>query len=317
MKNFWEQLKKPFFVLAPMEEVTDTVMRQMIASCGRPDVFFTEFTNVDGILSKGAEHVSRRLKFTQAEHPLVAQIWGNNPEKFFEVARIISKMGFDGIDINMGCPDKSVIKKGCCSGLIKNPEMALKIIDAVKKGASDLPVSVKTRLGFSEIETETWIKFLLEQNLSVLTLHLRTVREMSKVPAHWDEMKKIIQLRKKIKSKTLIIGNGDILSKKEGLSKIREFGLDGIMMGKAIFQNPWVFDPKANPTKEEKLKTLLKHAELFVKTWGDKKNFVSLRKFFKAYVNGFEGASDLRAKLVLTNSISEVKEILALEKGLD
>ena len=260
MKNIWNTLEKPFLVQAPMEDVTDTVFRQIIAKCGKPDVFFTEFTNVEGMCSKGRDHVGRRLIFTSVERPIVAQIWGLDPSKFFETAKMVKDMGFDGIDINMGCPEKSVVKRGACAGLIHNPTLAKEIIEAVKKGAGDLPISVKTRIGIKEIETEVWIEFLLKQNLDALTVHGRTVKEMSDVPAHWDEIGKVVKLRDKLNVNTLIIGNGDIKSLDDALEKHKKYKVDGIMIGRGIFENLWIFDKKINPqniSSEAKLKLLI------------------------------------------------------------
>lgn len=309
--NFWQNLRAPFFVLAPMDDVTDTVFRQIIASIAPPDVFFTEFVSVDGLCSEGVGKIINRLQFIETEKPLVAQIWGVKAENYYTVAKMICKMGFDGIDINMGCPDSKVIKKGACSALIKNPTLAAEFIQAVKEGAPNLPVSVKTRIGFRKIETEEWISFLLKQNLDALSIHGRTVSEMSKVPAHWDEIKKAVEIRDSMKVKTLIIGNGDVKTRAEGLKKAKEFKVDGIMIGRGIFQDPWVFAENSNLiSQKEKMRTLLKHARLFEETWGDSKNFAMLRKFFKAYVSSFNGASDLRVRLMETNSLKDVQRLL-------
>jgi len=210
MQSFWNTLEKPILIQAPMDDVTDTVFRQIIARCGKPDVFFTEFTNVEGMCSRGKDKVGKRIVFTPVERPIVAQIWGLDPLKFTETAKLIKRMGFDGIDINMGCPEKSVVKRGSCGAIIDNPKLAKEIILAVRKGAVGLPISVKTRIGVKNIQTEKWIKFLLEMDLDAITIHGRTVAEMSDVPNHWDEIGKAVRLRDSMKSKTLIIGNGDI-----------------------------------------------------------------------------------------------------------
>src|SRR5437764_10610115 len=237
MKNFWNELTTPFFILAPMEDVTDTVLRQVIARCGKPAVFFTEFTNVEGMFSKGERHVNQRLQYTEAERPLVAQIWGTRPENFFKGAKKLIDMGFDGIDLNMGCPASGVMQKGACSGLINNRPLAKEIIDATKEGAAGLiPVSVKTRLGFRAIDF-SWIAFVLEQKPAVLTVHARTVSEMSKVPAHWDKLKTVVDMRDALSSETLIVGNGDIKSLDEARQKVAEAGADGAMVGRGIFDN--------------------------------------------------------------------------------
>src|SRR5436189_1302444 len=204
MKNFWHMLKKPIFILAPMEDVTDTVLRQVIARCGKPAVFFTEFTNVEGMFSRGERPVIQRLRYTEAERPLVAQIWGTRPENFFKAAKKLIDMGFDGIDLNMGCPASGVMQKGACSGLINNRPLAKEIIDATKEGAGGLiAVSVKTRLGFRTIDF-SWITFVLEQKPAVLTVHARTVSEMSRAPTNWDKLKTLCELRNAMQSTTLI-----------------------------------------------------------------------------------------------------------------
>lgn len=311
MKNFWKKLPKPFFALAPMDDITDTVLRQMVCKVAKPDVFFTEFTNVDALASKGRDKVLPRLKYDKIEHPIVAQIWGTDPENFQKAAKDIKKMGFDGIDINMGCPISGVVKKGACAALIKNHDLAKRIIHETIRGSKGLPISVKTRLGFDKIETEKWIGFLLNLGLDAITIHGRTVYEMSKVPAHWDEIGKAINIRNKLKSKTLIIGNGDVKDRQDGLKKAEQFTLDGIMIGRGILSNIWVFEK--NPTKhtlKDQLKLLLEHARLFETTWGKSKNFLNLRKFFKAYIHDFDGANDLRVRLMQTNSLQDVQKLL-------
>src|SRR5579859_6776263 len=286
MSNFWKQLNTPIFILAPMEDVTDTVLRQVIARCGKPAVFFTEFTNVEGMFSKGERHVVHRLRFTEVERPLVAQIWGSRPENFYKAARRLIEMGFDGIDLNMGCPASGVMQKGACSGLINNRPLAKEIIDATKEGAAGIiPVSIKTRLGFRAIDF-SWIAFVLEQNPAVLTVHAPTVSEMSKVPAHWDKLKTVVDMRNAMNSTTLIIGNGDIKSLNDAQQRVAQAGADGAMIGRGIFENPFLFSENitlSNKTPEEKLHLLLDHMHLWIDTWGDSKHFPILRKFFKVY----------------------------------
>ena len=314
MKNFWQTLEKPIFILAPMDDVTDTVMRQVIARCGKPAVFFTEFTNVEGMFSKGARHVLRRLQYTEAERPLVAQIWGTHPENFFKAAKKLIDMGFDGIDLNMGCPASGVMQKGACSGLINNRPLAKEIIDATKQGAEGyIPVSVKTRLGFRAIDFD-WIKFVLEQQPAVLTVHARTVSEMSKVPAHWDKLKTVVEMRNAMQSQTLIIGNGDIKSLDDAKQKSAEAGADGAMIGRGIFENPYLFSGTitlSDKTPEEKMHLLLDHMHLWQDTWGDSKHFPILRKFFKVYASGFPGAQELRIQLMETQSPEETERLIA------
>jgi tRNA-dihydrouridine synthase len=311
----WNSLQKPFFVLAPMEDVTDTVFRRIIADCDRPDVFVTEFVNTDGMFSEGKDIVSQRLTFTEDERPLIAQVWGIHPEAYYLAAKRIVELGFDGIDINMGCPQKHVVGSGACAALIKNHVLTKEIIDATRRGISDtgrsIPFSIKTRIGYSSIATEEWIGFLLSLKLDALTVHGRTAKEMSKVPAHWDEIGKVVKLRDTISPETVIIGNGDVKSREDGVQKAKEFGVDGIMIGRGIFENPWVFEKeKKDHSLRDHLDLLTKHVELFDKTWEGIKAFQVIKKYFKIYVRGFDGASDLREKLMACDSAEEVRKIL-------
>lgn len=315
MSFSWKNLPKPFFALAPMEGATDTVFRRIVAECGRPDVSFTEFTNCEGLLSKGSEKVGKRLKFTKDERPLIAQIWGTNPDSFFEVAKKLVEMGFDGIDINMGCPERTVVRHGACSGLIANHTLAKEIIESTRKGAGSLPVSVKTRIGLKTIQTEEWLGFLLQQDLDAITIHFRTQKEMSNFPAHWEEAEKIVKLRDKLSPSTVLIGNGDVLSKQQSMELAEKYNLDGIMIGRGVFHDPFIFDESidyATLSKEKKIQLLKRHLDLFEQTWGkdDPKSYPPLKRFFKIYVQGFAGASELREKIMMTNSIDEVRRVL-------
>jgi len=316
MKSFWENLPHPFTVLAPMDGVTDFVFRQVIAEIGRPDVFFTEFTNVEGLTSlKGSEKVAQSLKFGKNELPIVAHLFGKEPEAFYKSAKICKKMGFSGIDINTGCPDRVIVRRGSCAALIKNSKLVEEILEATRKGADGLPVSVKTRLGFDRIDLE-WIKFLLQQNMPALTIHLRTVAELSKVPAHWEIMPEIIKLRNEISPKTLIIGNGDILSFEEIESKFKEYRSDGFMVGRGIFQNPWFFNKNIDVEKvtiNERLDLYIKHINLFDKTWKNV-NPGFLKKFCKTYISNFPDALSLREKIMECTETAEMKEILNAHK---
>lgn len=313
MKNIWQELPQGFFVQAPMEDVTDTVFRRIIAKCGAPDLYFTEFTSVDAMFSKGKDRVMHRFIHTEVERPLIAQIWGMNPENYQKAAELLSGMNFDGIDINMGCPVPSVIARGACSALINNKPLVAEIIQATKSGAGNLPVSVKVRIGFKTIETEPWIDFLLDQNVDAITIHGRTTREQSKVPAHWDEIAKAVKLRDAKGSKTRIVGNGDIQTRIEGLQRIEESGVDGVMVGRGIFHDLWIFNKDktvADITVTEKLELLYEHISLFQEIWGDSKNHHLLKKFYKIYINDFHGASELRQELVQLDSLDTTKEIL-------
>lgn len=326
VKGFWEKLKKPIMVMAPMADVTDCAFRDMIAKYGKPDVLWTEFVSSDGLCSPGREVLKRDLEYGEGERPIVAQLFTSHPEKMFEAAKLVKELGFDGVDINMGCPDRSVEKQGAGAAHMKNPALAKQVIEAAQKGAAGIPVSVKTRIGYNKDEIDTWIPELLSCNLPALTVHLRTRKEMSDVPAHWDYMKRIVELKNKLSPETLILGNGDVKDMQDGLIKLRESGADGIMFGRAIFGNPWLFKnlqlaktafdqndltavPNYIPDTKEKLKVMVEHTELYEKKLGDIKNFAIMKKHFKAYVNGFDGARELRVKLMETNTASEVREI--------
>jgi tRNA-dihydrouridine synthase len=319
----WEKLPKPFFVLAPMDDVTDTVFRRVVAECAPPDVFFTEFVNVDALQSQGREATLKRLRFTDKERPIIAQLWGLKPENFRKSAAEIADMGYDGIDLNFGCPDKNVVRNGACSALIlpENRELALEIIQACREGAPALPLSVKTRLGFNEID-HSWHELLFKQTLNALTIHGRTKKQMSKVPADWDEIGLVARLRDSLSPSTKVIGNGDVLTRAQGVELAEKHGLDGVMIGRGVFQDPFVFaDPLASGspwtdyTKEQKIALYRKHVELFAKTWksplasGERKVH-TLNKFCKIYINGFDGAKELRDKLMNAKSTDELLELL-------
>lgn len=314
MDNFWKTLPKPFVVLAPMEEVTDFVFREMFLVLPRPDVFFTEFTSADGLVYDKHERTIAKLKFSEEQRPIVAQIWGNNPENFFKGARIVAELGFNGVDINMGCPERMVVKRGCGAGLIGNYTLAKEIISAVKEGVNNgLPVSVKTRIGINSVVTESWTSFLLEQNLAALTIHSRTAKQMSAVPADWEETKKAVEIRNSQFPDTVIIGNGDIGNYSEAVKACQEYGTDGAMIARGVFSNPWAFEKSEVPQKhgkEEYLGFLAKHLALFEKTWGRGKNYHIMKKFFKMYVREFEGSSELRQLLMETNNSSEAVKLI-------
>ncbi|HVQ44941.1 MAG TPA: tRNA-dihydrouridine synthase [Candidatus Saccharimonadia bacterium] len=314
--KFWQQLPQPFFVLAPMDDVTDVVFRQLIAEIAPPDVFMTEFVSVDGLQSAGRTVTLERLRIAPGSASnLVAQIWGNDPERFYRSAQDIAALGFAGIDINMGCPEKGIVARGCGGGLIGHPDAAADIIAATKAGAPHLPVSVKTRLGLGQPITEDWAGFLLGQDLAALTIHGRTVREMSKVPAHWDEIAKVVRLRNQLAVPTKIIGNGDIESRAHGLQLASDTGVDGLMIGRGIFHDPFIFDPaQATADPQKRLAILLRHVELY-EQWGSTKSFQTLKKFFKIYANSWPGAAELRAELMETSMPAQTRGIIAAHLG--
>ena len=295
-----------------MADVTDSAFRQIVLSCGKPDVMFTEFVSCDGLCSeKGLPKLMPHLAFKENERPIVAQFFGAKPENFYKCAQLSVELGFDGIDINMGCPAGKVVKHDSGAGLILNPELAKEIIRETKRGADGLPVSVKTRIGFNKIITEEWVSQLIEAEPASLTLHGRTMKEMSKVPAHWDEIGKAAVLCRK--AGIPVIGNGDVATYSEGIEKAKQYGLDGIMVGRGVFSNPWFFNPSIDPatkTPAEKMELLKRHIGLFTELWGNDKHFDVMKKFFKIYISGWEGAKELRVKLMSVRSPAQVEEIL-------
>ena len=321
-KGFWNTIKKPFFALAPMADVTDAAFRSLIAKYGRPDVMFTEFVSADGLFLGGKETLMKDLVFSESERPIVAQFFTAKPRLMEKAARLAVELGFDGIDINMGCPDRNIEKQGAGAALMKNPKLAEELIYAAKEGAGELPVSIKTRLGYNESQLEEWLPQLLKAEPAVITIHARTRAEMSKVPVHWEEVKRAVEIRDyaqvnsvEHESPTLILGNGGIMSLKEAEGKIEETGADGIMLGKAVFGNPWLFTGY-KPTVREKLEAMVEHTKLFEELLPHK-NFNIMKKHYKAYMTGFpacrdahgagrDGVKELRMKLMETKKGDEV-----------
>lgn len=319
-------LPKPFFVLAPMDDVTDAVFRRVVAGCAAPDLFFTEFANVDGLQSPGRPRLLKKLRLASSEQRLVAHIWGLNPENFYKTAREIADgtlarafglpegVNYVGIDLNMGCPAKSEVRSGACSALINNRPLAAEIIQATQEGAAGkLPVSVKTRLGFNTIDL-TWHEFLLGKKLNMLTIHARTRREMSKVPAHWEELGQIRELRDKLAPDTLLVGNGDVESHEQGERLAKQYGLDGIMIGRGVFHDPFVFakdSPWESLGRGERIALFRRHVERFAATWHEGERPIrTLNKFCKVYVNGFDGAKELREQLMGAQDMSELLRMI-------
>jgi nifR3 family TIM-barrel protein len=319
MNNFWQEYKKPVFSLAPMEDVTDTVFREIVMGMAAPDklnVVFTEFTSVEGMNHPvGRNRVSERLIVNDSEKELlkkqnvklVAQIWGRNPEIYRNIAKYITEnYPFDGIDINMGCPVKKVVKQRACSALIGEPSLAKEIISATKEG-TNLPVSIKTRTGIKQHQTEEWISQLIETKPAAIILHGRTQRMQSEGNADWNEIAKAVSLKNQLDPSIPLHGNGDVFSYTDGLKKIEETGVNGVMIGRGIFQNPWFFNPeKTEISKEERIEKLLQHTRLFEQTWGGKKNFNILKRFYKIYLNSFDGAAKMRADLMEVKNFEEV-----------
>jgi nifR3 family TIM-barrel protein len=293
-----------------MADVTDVAFRRMFTKYGKPDVMWTEFVSADGLCSAGREVLALNLAYSKTERPIVAQLFSSNPDKMREAARIIESLGFDGLDINMGCPDRSVERQGSGSALIKNPQRAKEIIRAAKEGAPNIPISVKTRIGYLKNEIATWIPAILEEGVAALTIHCRTRKEMSLVPARWEHVSEVVAIRDRMNLPTVIIGNGDVMSLAQGKELAHKYGADGVMVGRGIFGNPWFFDAKKKKvTTEEKIKALVEHTKIFDKLLSGKKNFAVMKKHYKAYVNGFDGARELRARLMLTDDAPEVAKV--------
>ncbi len=323
--NIWQELPKPFLILAPMEGVTDIMFRQIIARSGRPDLFFTEFTNVSSYASeKGRHNALERLAVAPTDHPIIAQIWGKNPEHFSEISSALSSLGFSGIDLNFGCPDKHVNKAGGGAAMIKTPDLAVECFNNAKN-STDLPVSVKTRLGWSDPEEyQEWLSTLLKEHPAALTVHLRTKKEMSKVPAHYELIPEIIKLRQTISPETKLIINGDIRDRAHALKLHEEYPeVDGFMIGRGVFQNPYCFTDHT-PTKDELMELLRTHLDLYEELLDNYSEnsrrtngiqpkappYEPLKHFFKIYINNFPGAKELRAKLMETHSVPEARDII-------
>ncbi len=339
MKNFWATLPKPFFVLAPMANVTDAAFRQMIAKYGKstrpeywggPDVTWTEFVSADGLVlatEEGKQKLLRDLVYTETERPIVAQLFTANPKHMEQAAAIVAGLGFDGIDINMGCPDKSIEKQGAGAKLMLKPDLAVELIRAAKRGVlqsataagqQPIPISVKTRLGYNKDVLDSWLPILLAEEPAAITIHARTRKEMSKVPARWERVARAVEIRNSSSSKTLIIGNGDVQDMQDARQKADMSDADGVMIGRAIFGTPWLFSNRLPPPVPERLRIAVEHAKLFEQLLGDVKSFAIMKKHFKAYVEGFPGAKELRIRLMETECAAEVENIVEqfLQEGV-
>ncbi len=321
------QLPAPLYILAPMDDVTDVVFRQIIESCAAPDLYVTEFVNVDGLQSPGRPKLLKKLRSTPQETNLIVQLWGKNPENFYKTATQIADGTFAqevglqgthyiGVDLNMGCPAKSEVQNNTCSALIKleNRQLATDIITAARDGLAErLPLSVKTRLGFNEVDF-TWHEFLLQQELAMLTVHGRTKKEMSKVPAHWDDIGYIRDMRDSVYPDTLVVGNGDVMNRQHGKELIEKYGLDGVMIGRGVFHDPYAFadeSPWHAKTRAQKIALYQKHVRAFVETWQDNQRPIhTLNKFCKIYIQGFDGAKELREQLMNAQSAEELLQLL-------
>ena len=342
--GFWKKVKaradaekRPIMALAPLANVTDAAFRRIIAKYGKPDVTWTEFVSADGLCSPaGKVALLRDLEYSESERPIVAQLFSSNPDKMRQAAALVASLGFDGIDINMGCPDKSIEKQGAGAAMIKTPEIAKAVIRAAMEGARDgmkkglggeiaapIPVSVKTRVGYNKIELETWIPELLSTGIAALTIHARTRKEMSAVPARWEHVARVVEIRNELQKdikdpadRTLILGNGDALDWADGEAKAAATGADGVMFGRAIFGNPWLFHPTTRHGTSpvpipERLAVCVEHTELFEQLLGDTKSFNLMKKHYKAYVHGWDGAKELRLRLMDAATAKEVKTIVS------
>jgi nifR3 family TIM-barrel protein len=331
--SFWEKLPKPFFALAPMADVTDAAFRRVIAkysahkrgdaTIGGPDVMWTEFVSADGLVlatEEGRRKLLADLLYSEAERPIVAQLFSADPSHMEEASALARELGFDGIDINMGCPDRSIEKQGCGAAMMKDPGRAREIIAAAKRGGETLPVSVKTRVGYNKDELDAWLPALLEAEPAAITVHARTRKEMSKVPADWNRVRHAVEIRNKIQGvpgkdnqcPTLIVGNGDAADLDDARAKAETSGADGVMFGRAIFGNPWLFHRErdaANVATEEKLRVMVEHTKLFEKLLPHK-NLAIMKKHYKAYVQGFDGAHALRARLMEAHDAREIETIV-------
>ena len=325
--NFWEKLPTPFFALAPLEDVTDAAFRRLIAKFAKPHVMFTEFTSADGLIladEVGQKKLRRKLLYSDSERPIVAQFFTSSPERMEKVAHMAAELGFDGVDINMGCPDRAVEKSGCGAALIKNPSLARKLMRAAK--TSGLPVSLKTRLGYNKDELDVWLPELLAEEPAAIAIHARTRGEMSDVPARGERIKRAVEIRNSIQQntrgdasrvRTLIIGNGDVHDMQAARAKAEETGCDGVMLGRAIFGNPWLFsqgekspEQRRGISPQEKIAALIEHIVLFDELLGDVSNYATMKKHFKAYVSGWDGAKTLRVRMMESKSCVEAREIL-------
>ncbi len=314
IKGFWQEIERPVFVLAPMADVTDSAFRQIITKYGKPDVIWTEFVSADGLFLGGRDVLLKDLEYTESERPIVAQFFSSRPDLMEKAARLAVELGFDGIDINMGCPDRSICKQGAGASMIKNPELAEDIILATKRGAESgeikIPVSVKTRLGYSKDELEEWLPRILKTEPAVVTVHARTKNDMSKVPARWDRIRRAVEIRDEMKSESLILGNGDLFDIENARKEVSLSGADGAMLGRAIFGNPWLWSERKDVSIKERLEVLAEHTHLFEKLLTGHKNFALMKKHYKAYVSGWDGAKELRGQLMDCEDAKSVENVI-------
>ena len=311
--SIWSKLKRPIICLAPMSGVTDAAMRRVTVQLGKPDVFFTEFVSCAGLCSPKREELMSELQFDEIERPIVAQIFGREPDQFERCAELIAELGFDGVDVNTGCPDKKVQKQGAGAMLMKEPELTKRIIAATKRGAGDIPVSVKTRIGYDTNNLDEWLKRLAETQPAAISIHWRTKRQAYKGDARWDLAPKAVEIVRTHCDDTRLLGNGDVKSLNQAYSLAKETGVDGVMIGRRIFTNPWVFNPNVNienVTTYDRLMALDTHLTAFENCFGDKKHFLTMRKYVRSYVNAFKGAKHFRIALHTARSITQMRDMI-------
>jgi tRNA-dihydrouridine synthase B len=370
-KSFWKQLPLPILGLSPMDGVTDHPFRHIQKKYGEPDIMYTEFTSVEGVCHK-AEKLLEDFLYDESQRPIIAQIYGTTPDFFRQTAIILCQLGFDGIDINMGCPAKNVAHSGAGAALIQTPKLALEIIRATKAGVADyfngtraadcadisepiakevayrhsqlpkkyqdrstsnattnqaavistdlVPVSVKTRVGYKEKIATEWVATLLEESPAAIAVHGRTLKQQYSGSADWEEIARGAAVCKN--TDTVYLGNGDVHSHAEALEKVENFNVDGVLLGRAAFGNPFVFQKgyqrdDQNKPHPDQFKIALEHALLFEKSFSykDRYSFLPMRKHLGWYVKGFPGASEVRQQVFKTNSVAEVAELFA-EQGL-
>jgi len=326
MKNFWQTLPRPFFVLAPMADVTDAAFRRVVAKyskIGHPMsdfVMYTEFVSADGLClanKEGKAKLLRDLQYSEEEHPIVAQFFTAQPGHMERAAALAQELGFDGVDINMGCPDRAIEKQGAGARLMQNPRLARELIVAAKRGAPKLPISVKTRLGYNKDTLDEWLAALLKAEPAAIAIHARTRREMSATPARWERITRAVEIRndlqQTIDDRTLIVGNGNLIDIDDAKEKIKETGADGAMLGRAVFGNPALFSNShelAHKPVEQKLNILVEHTKLFEELLSDVKSFAVMKKHFRAYIEGFDGAKELRVRLMEADNAAEVEAVV-------
>lgn len=358
---FWNRIRKPIIGLSPMDGVTDASFRLVAARHGPPDLCMTEFTSVEAICC-GAEGFVRDLSYGECERPVLAQIYGRTPHAFYQVAHLVGELGFDGLDINMGCPARNVASKGCGAGLIRNPDLAVALIRSARRGLADwaagqrleevglapevvervrgmkrgraapgnrpsIPLSVKTRVGYDEVEVDEWIPVLLGEGPAAISVHGRTLKQMYRGAADWDAIGRAVELARE--SPTLILGNGDLKSMPEVVERVRQTGVDGVLLGRGAMGNPWVFRHKqwakdtlagvsaaapdeTSVSRNERTRVLLEHSRHFEGLWGERR-FPAMRKHLAWYCKGFRGASRWRARMVRARNAEEVARIVEAE----